>query len=136
MPSKGYYQKHKKHILKLCKDYSKTKRGKAVHKKAVEKFRKNHPGIANEYATKYRNKVKEWINRYKLSKGCSVCGYNKCAFALDFHQIGDKKFSIGQGIACNKSLEKVKKEIEKCIVLCANCHRELHDKERGNDNEG
>jgi len=78
-----------------------------------------------------REKITRFIQEYKLSKGCSICGYNRCAAALDFHHPNDdKKYSIGK----IGTLKTVKAEIKKCILLCANCHRELHDKERNNDN--
>jgi hypothetical protein len=132
MPTKKYYTENRERILKLCKDYSKTKKGKAVHKKAVKKFRENHPGISNIYSTAYRNKRRKFLRDYKLSSGCAFCGYNKCASALEFHHKGDRGFGVN--VSSSKSIETIKKEMEKCIVLCANCHRELHDKERGNGN--
>ncbi len=75
-----------------------------------------------------KNEKKRYIQDYKLSKGCSVCGYNKCASALDFHHNGDKKFILATAPNNGCSLEKIEKEMEKCIILCANCHRELHEK--------
>jgi len=56
---------------------------------------------------------------------CSKCGYNKCIDALDFHHEGNKEESISKLIN-NNSREKILKEAKKCILLCANCHRELH----------
>ena len=86
------------------------------------------------YKKRYKRR-KQFIDDYKLSKGCAICGYNKCASALDFHHEGDKDFDVAKGLGQNTNIEKLKKEIEKCIVLCANCHRELHDKERNNEQE-
>jgi len=80
-----------------------------------------------KYMKEYRGKNKKYIDKYKLSIGCSICGYNKCVSALDFHHNGDKEFTIG---IFSRSLKKIKEEIEKCDVLCANCHRELHEKLR------
>jgi len=56
--------------------------------------------------------------------GCAICGYNKNAAALDFHHLdpNEKELKIGNPHA----VERLLKEIEKCIVLCANCHREIH----------
>ena len=71
---------------------------------------------------KHKNISKEYINTIKLEKGCAICGYNKVASALDFHHIkGEKKGNISQ--LCGKNLFI---EAKKCIVLCSNCHRELH----------
>ena len=44
---------------------------------------------------------------------------------LDFHHLRDKEFNIANEIK-NLSIDNLKKEIDKCIVLCANCHRKLH----------
>ena len=75
---------------------------------------------------KFRKKL---LDIYKVNKGCSVCGYNKCAVALDFHHEGDEKKEKAISYLVNSSFNfnKVLEEIKKCIVLCANCHRELHN---------
>lgn len=58
-----------------------------------------------------------------------MCGYNKNIAALEFHHINpeEKEFEIDIRHFSNTSLEKLKKEVNKCILLCANCHRELHN---------
>jgi len=63
------------------------------------------------------------INEYKLKKGCCLCGYNQHACALDFdHRDPDQKlFNISQRVT--KNWDSLLLEIEKCDVLCANCHR-------------
>lgn len=74
-----------------------------------------------------RNKIKEMAIEYKGSS-CKICGYNKCNAALEFHHIdpNEKDFAIGNK-GHTKSWESVKKELDKCIMVCANCHRELHN---------
>lgn len=89
----------------------------------VRRYYNNH---LVQYKQRYEEK-KKWINDYKLFKGCAICGYNKCAGALKFHHNGNKEFVIGRGYY-KYNWEKVEKEIEKCIILCANCHEELHFK--------
>jgi hypothetical protein len=62
------------------------------------------------------------IDSIKMAKGCRVCGYNTHAAALDFNHVrGEKLFNVSQ----DPKVAKVKllAEIEKCDVLCANCHR-------------
>lgn len=65
---------------------------------------------------------------YKGNK-CEICGYNKCIDALEFHHKNSslKDFSISNK-GYTRSLKKVKEELDKCILVCANCHRELHAK--------
>lgn len=85
-----------------------------------------------------RKKYKKMLVDYKGGK-CQICGYDKCISALEFHHINEeeKSFSISQ-TAFSKSFEELKKEADKCILLCANCHREIHAKieeEKLNDHE-
>ena len=58
---------------------------------------------------------------------CSVCGYDQCNAALDFHHTDPetKSFALGayRGTAINS---EVLAELEKCVLLCSNCHREVH----------
>ena len=62
---------------------------------------------------------------------CMRCGYNKYQEVLEFHHkdSSKKKFGIGQN-GLTRSWKKVKTEIEKCNLLCANCHREIHVEEK------
>lgn len=61
------------------------------------------------------------------SGGCKVCGYNKCPEALEFHHKdpNTKDLSICKGVR-NWGTDRLREEISKCIVVCANCHREIH----------
>lgn len=76
---------------------------------------------------KRRKKLKALAVEYKNNK-CEKCGYDKCFSALQFHHIDPEKkeFAIGYK-GYTKSWENVKKELDKCILLCANCHAELHN---------
>ena len=64
---------------------------------------------------------------YKGGK-CIICGYNNSFSALHFHHINpkDKSYSISK--CYYKDFEELKKELDKCILLCANCHAEVHEK--------
>ncbi len=56
---------------------------------------------------------------------CSVCGYDRCLAALQFHHVdpAQKRFSLShRGVA--RSLERARAEAAKCVLLCANCHAE------------
>lgn len=65
-------------------------------------------------------RVRQYINSYKLEKGCADCGYRKEAVALDFdHVDGEKELNV----CFSKSIAQAKKEIAKCEVVCACCHR-------------
>lgn len=62
---------------------------------------------------------------YKGGK-CQICGYSKYMGALDFHHLNpeEKDFIIGEHR--NIPFDKLKIELDKCIILCSNCHREFH----------
>lgn len=61
---------------------------------------------------------------------CEKCGYNKCYAALEFHHKdpNEKDFNISKFKCTNfeKNFEEIKKELDKCDLLCSNCHREEH----------
>lgn len=84
---------------------------------------------------KRRQKIKEMSVEYK-GGSCQKCGYDKYIGALEFHHLdpNEKDFLISKKGHC-ASWEKVKKELDKCILVCANCHREVHEEER-NKNKG
>lgn len=75
--------------------------------------------------TKRKRNLKEQAIIYKGGK-CVKCGYDKCQAALQFHYLNkdEKEFSLSH--CALTSFEKVKKELDKCILLCANCHAEIH----------
>ena len=75
---------------------------------------------------KRRKKIRQMAIEYK-GGSCERCGYSSCIEALEFHHdnSSDKDFSIS-GKGYTRSWTKVKEELNKCILLCANCHRELH----------
>lgn len=75
---------------------------------------------------KRRRKIREMAVAYK-GGSCQSCGYNKCLEALEFHHLdpNQKDFAISQYGHC-RSWERVQKELDKCVMLCANCHREIH----------
>lgn len=63
---------------------------------------------------------------YILGGKCCICGYDKCRSALEFHHINpeEKEFHLGENP--NVGFEKAANEMRKCILVCANCHREIH----------
>lgn len=74
---------------------------------------------------KRRRKIKAMAIEYKGGK-CIGCGYNRYQGALELHHVNphEKIFGIGDK-GYTRSWDKVKSEIDKCVLLCANCHREV-----------
>ena len=75
--------------------------------------------------SKRRKKIKAMAIEYK-GGSCQACGYRKYNGALELHHLNkaEKSFGIGDK-GYTRSWEKVKAELDKCILLCANCHREV-----------
>ena len=132
MTSKKYYRQHKEKMDKQSSEW-----------------RKNHP----EYYQQHKKRICESVRRYQMRNpeknkqskkqmymgykatlhelkinGCAICGYSKCDAALDFHHVNskDKKFCI---IAANITKKNLTDEVQKCILLCKNCHYEIHTEE-------
>ncbi len=73
---------------------------------------------------RYKNRNIEFIKQYKLSHPCADCDISDIRVLEFDHMPGDKKiFNIGEARALSMSLKSLKKEINKCEVVCANCHR-------------
>lgn len=87
---------------------------------------------SNGNVTKHRKqRILEWqqkqtrlAKQYLLGK-CSICGYDRCTAALEFHHVdpNEKQYSIAHS---KKAFESLKPELDKCILVCSNCHREIH----------
>lgn len=75
--------------------------------------------------SEYRRRIKERAVAYKGGK-CQRCGYNKCLAAFDFHHRDPeaKDLSLGSRVL---RWETIRRELDKCDLLCATCHREVHD---------
>ena len=69
----------------------------------------------------YKRKAVE----YKGGK-CQECGYNRCIGALEFHHRDPKAKDPSWRLMRIRKFENIKKEIDKCDLLCSNCHREKH----------
>lgn len=74
----------------------------------------------------FRKRMKEKALEYKGGK-CIICGYNKCNRSLEFHHINpsEKEFNISKSL--NTKWEFIKEELDKCILVCSNCHNEIHE---------
>ena len=78
----------------------------------------------------HTKKTKKYIKRVKLYFGCQVCGYKKCSDALQFDHldVNSKLREISRMSSCG--FKKLKDEMRKCRVLCANCHAEHTQSQR------
>lgn len=63
---------------------------------------------------------------YVAGEKCAICGYNKCSSALEFHHLNPNEKDFTLATNANIATAKALEEIKKCILVCANCHREIH----------
>ena len=88
----------------------------------------------NKTRTKQAVFIRDYINGIK-GRGCQLCGYNRCLSAIEFHHVGNGK-NFEMSSVGSRSLQQVKDEISRCVVICANCHCEIHAEENGFVNGG
>ena len=84
-----------------------------------------------QYNRERLQKKRDFVNDYKMERGCAQCGYNKHPVALELNHIDPttKTYSIGRDLI-SISMKKLVEELAKCEVLCANCHQ-IHTYENG-----
>lgn len=106
-----------KHIWKTCKKHGWTQYTYVPSSKKYKCSKCN-----SEAVQRRRDKTKELLIEYKGGK-CEKCGYNKCVSALEFHHLNpnEKDFGISAK-GYTRSWETNKKEVDKCILVCPNCH--------------
>lgn len=110
--------------IKFCKHHGETMYSINTQKKwQCKKCSSNN-------VIKYRQNRKKKAIEYKGGK-CQKCGYDKCVYALDFHHLekNEKEFNISKSTT---NWERLKIELDKCILVCSNCHREIHFEMGGN----
>ena len=108
--------------VKLLSEFPRDKNHKDGHRNICKECKRPRE---RAYKTKKGAQRKKIIDAIKLEKGCKVCGYNKHPPALCFHhrEAAEKLFDIANA-RFHKRMSAVFIEIDKCDVLCANCHAE------------
>jgi transposase len=87
-----------------------------------------HVGIGQKDKTLQRTRdkrgeIKKYIQEYKQGKSCTDCKENYPYWILEFDHLRDKKFNISEYSAKTISLKIIKEEINKCEIVCSNCHK-------------
>ena len=95
----------------------------AVKQKTVTEIRKRLPSKFE--ASQRRKELRDRAVAY-LGGHCAICYYDRCSAAFDIHHIDPsaKEFTISSAMT---SWERIAAELGKCVLLCARCHREVHD---------
>lgn len=95
-------------------------------------YYKQNPERKNKIRSRskeHRKNIKDFILNYKKQCSCAICGDSRW-YVLDFHHVDQstKIKTITDMVHTDTSLKILKLELEKCIPVCANCHREIHYK--------
>lgn len=111
---------------KICSYCKKEKCNSEFHKKTPNQLHSKCKECKTKITKKRRDHFKQQCVDYKGER-CQCCGYNACNHALDFHHIDPKvkSFSIGAWTK-TKFTQEVLDELDKCVLVCSNCHREIH----------
>ena len=129
-----YREKNREKLLAKQREYGKEhykKNKETVDQKHRDYYKKNREKRIAHNNKRYAEMKQEFFLTYKKGKSCTSCGYNEHPEILQFHHKNkrEKEFTIGNISATNrKDKALIKKEIEKCILLCPNCHFLLHFK--------
>lgn len=114
-------------------EHTLLKSGRIKCKTCQKEYQSKHYSQNKKY---YKDKAKtrhdfidSFVNRVRRFSTCSKCGEGRW-WVLDFHHTHSKYFSLSVVGKKGLSIEKIKSEIRKCIVLCSNCHRDLHYQEK------
>ena len=115
--------------------------GKAYREKNKDKkilsnkkyYLKNKTKLSKQKREYHKKQQNNFVNTYKKGKSCALCGYNEHCEILQFHHKdkANKSFEITLSQVPKRKDDEIKSEINKCILICPNCHFILHYRERG-----
>lgn len=118
----------KKHCIncdnKFEVEYRKRNHSKFCSQKCSVEFKTLTPQGVHPVVA-YRQRIKDRAIEYKGGK-CLICSYNKSKRSLSFHHVDPEK-KIHGIIGTSKAWSLIKKELDKCVLVCSNCHAEIHD---------
>lgn len=109
-----------------CKICGKLLNGKQILYCSSVCKNKDHQSYDAQQARGLERKI--FIIR-KLGGKCSICDYKKNSAALDLHHTNpsEKSFALDLRSLSNRKQSKIDEEIKKCVLLCRNCHSEIHN---------
>lgn len=120
---------------KFCPKCNTTKPIESFYK-TNKKYQSYCKSCNHNHTVERQKKFKQQCIDYKGGK-CQKCNYNKCFAALEFHHLDPTKKDFTIGHLKNHSFKNsIKEELDKCILVCANCHREIHYKYPCSDSNG
>ena len=122
-PLRNQFTERRQSYCKNCKAL--------MHADWYERNKDVQKAIAKKYRTEYRGNLRDYALEYLSTHPCVSCGESDPRILEFHHARGVKLNDVSSLIGRGSSLEKLKEEIDKCDVYCANCHRKLTVEERG-----
>jgi len=126
-------EEEKEQLQKLYDEVGSLKKVVRITGRSFETVKKHVKSVVrvkkisgSQSVISWRKRTKKKLIEYKGGK-CEICGYNKCLTALQFHHKNpnEKDFTIsGKSL----SFDRLKEEVDKCLLVCSNCHAEIHEK--------
>lgn len=115
--------------MKICTKCNQSKPTREFYKKEKGRY---YAECRSCFKLRMYERIDEISKFIFNSKGdsCEICGYNKCKAALEFHHNDPTKKEFNISSAWSYNMDRIKKEIGKCILVCSNCHREIHENMR------
>lgn len=99
---------------------------KAYSREHYKRHREKHIAQARRRSDKHRAEMRRFLWLYKEAAGCAACP-ERDPVCLDFHHMDDdKEIDIANAAHRGWGFSRILAEIDKCVVLCANCHRKEH----------
>lgn len=131
---KCYKCKKEKRIVDFANNKSRPDGKNSQCRKCQAVYRREHY-LKNKDLIKHQTKIKKeqlklWFENLKSKLKCSNCEESRW-WVLDFHHLNpkNKEMNVSSLLSCG-SKKRILKEIDKCDVLCSNCHRDLHYQEK------
>lgn len=119
--NRTYYSNHKKELIEKQKDYTNNNREKV--REYQNKYANLHRRERKVYLKNLFDNKRDVLNSLKYP--CVKCGEDR-PWVIDFHHINPLTKSFDISDRYRGSIESIKKEINKCVCLCRNCHAEFH----------
>lgn len=107
----------------VCRQQLKGKQTMFCSIKCKNTIHQSYPSQKKRGLTRKLEIISQFGNK------CTRCGYNKNLSALSFHHLKDKDFKLDLRSLSNRTIARVMQELDKCILLCHNCHSEVHNPE-------
>ncbi len=114
------------------------KRNKELSRQHQQHWRDNNKVVHQERQKLNRARLKKLVDDIKLSQGCSICGYKKNPTALHYHhrEPDEKEHEISWMVRKGRAFSAIQKEMNKCDLVCANCHHEITYPYKGHEHDG